>query len=277
MQAYLDLLTDILEKGAHKGDRTGTGTRSVFSRQLRFDLNDGFPLLTTKKLHFKSIVNELIWFLSGDTNTRWLKDNGVSIWDEWATESGDLGPIYGKQWTAWPTRDGGTINQIDYVVDCLKQNPDSRRILFHGWNVEFLPDESVSPQENVRQGRMALPPCHLVYQFYVANNRLSAQLLIRSSDSFLGLPYNIASLALLTTMLAQQCDLQLGEIIITTGDSHIYTNHEEQVKRQLSRQPGTLPTLTLKRRPGSIYDYRFEDFALQGYDPQPGIPAPVAV
>jgi thymidylate synthase len=277
MQAYLDLLTDILEKGAQKGDRTGTGTRSVFSRQLRFDLNDGFPLLTTKKLHFKSIVNELIWFLSGDTNTRWLKDNGVRIWDEWATESGDLGPIYGKQWTAWPTRDGGTINQIDYVVDCLKQNPDSRRILFHGWNVEFLPDESVSPQENVRQGRMALPPCHLVYQFYVANNRLSAQLLIRSSDSFLGLPYNIASLALLTTMLAQQCDLQLGEIIITTGDSHIYTNHEEQVKRQLSRQPGTLPTLTLKRRPGSIYDYRFEDFALEGYDPQPGIPAPVAV
>jgi thymidylate synthase len=277
MQAYLDLLTDILEKGAQKGDRTGTGTRSVFSRQLRFDLNDGFPLLTTKKLHFKSIVNELIWFLSGDTNTRWLNDNGVSIWDEWATESGDLGPIYGKQWTAWPTRDGGTINQIDYVVDCLKQNPDSRRILFHGWNVEFLPDESVSPQENVRQGRMALPPCHLVYQFYVANNRLSAQLLIRSSDSFLGLPYNIASLALLTTMLAQQCDLQLGEIIITTGDSHIYSNHEEQVKRQLSRQPGTLPTLTLKRRPSSIYDYRFEDFALQGYDPQPGIPAPVAV
>jgi thymidylate synthase len=270
-------LTDILEKGAQKGDRTGTGTRSVFSRQLRFDLNDGFPLLTTKKLHFKSIVNELIWFLSGDTNTRWLKDNGVSIWDEWATESGDLGPIYGKQWTAWPTRDGGTINQIDYVVDCLKQNPDSRRILFHGWNVEFLPDESVSPQENVRQGRMALPPCHLLYQFYVANNKLSAQLLIRSSDSFLGLPYNIASLALLTTMLAQQCDLQLGEIIITTGDSHIYSNHEEQVKRQLSRQPGTLPTLTLKRRPGSIYDYRFEDFALEGYDPQPGIPAPVAV
>ena len=249
MKQYLDLLQDILDNGARKDDRTGTGTLSVFGRQYRHDLADGFPLLTTKKLHLKSIVNELIWFLNGDTNTRWLKDNGVSIWDEWATKEGDLGPIYGAQWTAWPTRDGGSINQIDYVVDCLRNNPDSRRILFHGWNVEYLPDEKVSPQDNVRAGRMALPPCHLLYQFYVANGRLSAQLLIRSSDSFLGLPYNTASLAVLTMMLAQQCDLEPGEIIICTGDSHIYSNHLEQVREQLSREPRTLPRLRLLRRP----------------------------
>lgn len=222
MRQYLDLLQDILDNGADKGDRTGTGTLSVFGRQFRHSLADGFPLLTTKKLHLKSIINELIWFLSGDTNTSWLKENGVKIWDEWATPEGDLGPIYGSQWTAWPTRGGGSINQIDYVVDCLKNNPDSRRILFHGWNVEYLPDEKISPQDNVRAGRMALPPCHLLYQFYVANNHLSAQLLIRSSDSFLGLPYNTASLAVLTMMLAQQCDLELGEIIVCTGDSHIF-------------------------------------------------------
>ena len=277
MKQYLDLLQDILDHGAEKSDRTGTGTLSVFGRQYRHDLADGFPLLTTKKLHLKSIVNELIWFLNGDTNTRWLKENGVSIWDEWATEEGDLGPIYGAQWTAWPTRDGGTINQIDYVVDCLRNNPDSRRILFHGWNVEYLPDEKASPQDNVRAGRMALPPCHLLYQFYVANGRLSAQLMIRSSDTFLGLPYNTASLALLTLMLAQQCDLEPGEIIITTGDTHIYSNHMAQVREQLSRVPRTLPTLKILRRPDSIYDYRFEDFELQGYDPHPHIAAPVAV
>jgi thymidylate synthase len=277
MQQYLALLQDILDNGVEKGDRTGTGTVSVFGRQFRHDLRDGFPLLTTKKLHFKSIVNELIWFLNGDTNTRWLRENGVSIWDEWATEEGDLGPIYGKQWTAWPTRDGGSINQIDYVIDCLKHNPDSRRILFHGWNVEYLPDETISPQDNVRQGRMALPPCHLLYQFYVAEKRLSAQLLIRSSDSFLGLPYNIASLALLTTMLAQQCDLELGEIIICTGDSHIYSNHRQQVQTQLTRTPGALPRLKILRRPASIYDYRFDDFELLDYHAQPHIPAPVAV
>ena len=277
MKQYLDLLQDILDNGARKDDRTGTGTLSVFGRQYRHDLADGFPLLTTKKLHLKSIVNELIWFLNGDTNTRWLKDNGVSIWDEWATKEGDLGPIYGAQWTAWPTRDGGSINQIDYVVDCLRNNPDSRRILFHGWNVEYLPDETISPQENVRAGRMALPPCHLLYQFYVANGRLSAQLLIRSSDSFLGLPYNTASLAVLTMMLAQQCDLEPGEIIICTGDSHIYSNHLEQVREQLSREPRTLPRLRLLRRPDTISDYRFEDFELLDYHPHAHIAAPVAV
>ncbi len=277
MKQYLDLLQDILDNGVAKGDRTGTGTLSVFGRQYRHSLADGFPLLTTKKLHLKSIVNELIWFLRGDTNTRWLKENGVSIWDEWATQSGDLGPIYGAQWTAWPTRDGGSINQIDYVVDCLRNKPDSRRILFHGWNVEYLPDERLSPQDNVRAGKMALPPCHLLYQFYVAGGRLSTLLYIRSSDSFLGLPYNTASVALLTLMLAQQCDLQPGEIIIATGDSHIYSNHMAQVRKQLDRQPRPLPRLELLRRPDSIYDYRFEDFRLSDYDPHPHIAAPVAV
>lgn len=277
MKQYLDLLQDILDNGVQKGDRTGTGTISVFGRQFRHDLNKGFPLLTTKKLHFKGIANELFWFLKGDTNTKWLNENGVKIWDEWATESGELGPIYGKQWTQWPCKDGSTINQIDYVVDCLKNNPNSRRILFHGWNVEYLPNEKISPQENAKQGLMALPPCHLLYQFYVANNKLSAQLYIRSSDSLLGLPYNTASLALLTHMLAQQCNLDLGEIIITTGDSHIYSNHMEQVKTQLARDPRPLPSLKIKRKPASIYDYCFEDFDVEGYDAHPHIAAPVAI
>ena len=277
MRQYLDLLHDILDNGVSKGDRTGTGTLSVFGRQYRHNLADGFPLLTTKKLHFKSIANELIWFLSGDTNTRWLNDNGVKIWDEWATDEGELGPVYGAQWTAWPTGDGGTINQIDYVVDCLRNNPDSRRILFHAWNVEFLPDESKSPQQNVEEGRMALPPCHLLYQFYVANGKLSAQLMIRSSDTFLGLPYNTASLALLTMMLAQQCDLGVGEIIVCTGDSHIYSNHLEQVELQLSREPLELPQLNIRRKPASIYDYQFEDFELLDYTAHAHIAAPVAV
>ncbi len=277
MKQYLDLLQDIVENGVSKGDRTGTGTLSVFGRQFRHDLADGFPLLTTKKLHLKSIINELIWFLKGDTNIRWLKENGVSIWDEWATENGDLGPVYGAQWTAWPTRDGGSINQIDYVVDCLRNNPDSRRILFHGWNVEYLPDEAVSPQDNAAAGRMALPPCHLLYQFYVAGGRLSAQLYIRSSDTFLGLPYNTASLAVLTMMLAQQCDLEPGEIIITTGDSHLYSNHLEQVREQLSREPRALPRLNILRRPADIYSYSFEDFELLDYQPHAHIAAPVAV
>ncbi|MNN25713.1 Thymidylate synthase [compost metagenome] len=234
-------------------------------------------MLTTKKLHFKSIVNELIWFLGGDTNVRWLNENGVKIWNEWATEEGDLGPVYGKQWTAWPTKDGGTINQIDYVVNALKTNPNSRRILFHGWNVEYLPDEKVSPQENARQGKMALPPCHLLYQFYVVDNKLSAHLFIRSSDSFLGLPYNTASLACLTHMLAQQCDLDVGEIVISLSDVHIYSNHMEQVKTQIARAPRQLPELKLLRKPASIYDYKFEDFEVVGYDPHPHISAPVSV
>ncbi|MFT4845491.1 MAG: thymidylate synthase [Cellvibrionaceae bacterium] len=277
MKQYLELLDNILNEGVQKGDRTGTGTVSVFARQFRHNLADGFPLLTTKKLHFKSIANELIWFLKGDTNTAWLKQNGVSIWNEWADERGDLGPLYGQQWTAWPTKTGGSINQIDYVIKCLKENPNSRRILFHGWNVEYLPDESLSPQENVKQGRMALPPCHLLYQFYVANNKLSAQLYIRSSDSFLGLPYNTASLALLVHMLAQQCNLDLGEIVISTGDSHIYSNHIDQVKEQLLRIPKKLPELVIKRKPESIYDYKFEDFEVINYDAYPTIKAPISI
>lgn len=277
MKMYHDLLADVLENGVEKGDRTGTGTLSVFGRQFRHNLEDGFPLLTTKKLHFKSIINEMIWFLNGDTNTKWLKEHGVSIWDEWATEDGDLGPIYGKQWTAWPTQDGKTINQIDYVVNTLKANPNSRRILFHGWNVEYLPDESVSPQENARNGKMALPPCHLLYQFYVANNKLSAHLYIRSSDLLLGNPYNLAGVSFLTHMLAQQCDLGVGEVVVTMGDAHIYLNHIEQVKLQLTRGPRPLPKLVFKRKPDSIYDYKFEDFEIVGYDPHPHIPAPVSI
>nr|WP_315429427.1 thymidylate synthase [uncultured Albidiferax sp.] len=277
MKQYLELLEDILENGEVKGDRTGTGTTSVFGRQIRHNLASGFPLLTTKKLHFKSIANELIWFLSGNTNVAWLNQNGVSIWDEWATAEGELGPVYGKQWTAWPTKNGGTINQIDYVVNTLKTNPNSRRILFHGWNPEYLPDEKKSPVENAENGLMALPPCHLLYQFYVANGKLSSQLYIRSSDSFLGLPYNIASLALLTHMLAQQCDLIPHEIVVSIGDLHAYANHMEQIKLQLTRSPKPLPRLNILRKPESIYDYRFEDFQIEGYEPDPGIKAPIAV
>lgn len=277
MKKYLELLDDIIANGVFKGDRTGTGTKSVFGRQIRHNLAEGFPLLTTKKLHFKSIANELIWFLRGDTNVSWLKENGVSIWNEWATESGDLGPIYGKQWTAWPTKDGGTINQVQYVVDMLKTNPNSRRILFHGWNPEFLPDEKLTPTANVAEGRMALPPCHLLYQFYVAEGKLSAQLYIRSSDSFLGLPYNIASLALLTHMLAQQCNLIPHEIIVSIGDLHAYSNHMEQIQEQLQRECRDLPRLKINRLPESVFDYRFEDFEITGYNPHPSISAPIAV
>jgi len=277
MKQYLELLEDILENGVQKGDRTGTGTTSVFGRQLRHNLAKGFPLLTTKKLHFKSIANELIWFLSGNTNVSWLKENGVSIWNEWATEDNELGPVYGKQWTAWPTKDGGTINQIDYVIKTLREKPNSRRILFHGWNPEYLPNESISPQENAKQGLMALPPCHLLYQFYVAEGKLSALLYIRSSDSFLGLPYNIASLALLTHMVAQQCDLIPHEIIVSIGDLHAYSNHMEQIQTQLTRDVRELPKLNIKRRPDSIYDYKFEDFEIVGYNPHPSIAAPIAV
>ncbi|RIV38798.1 MULTISPECIES: thymidylate synthase [Burkholderia] len=277
MKQYLELLEDILENGVQKGDRTGTGTTSVFGRQFRHNLAKGFPLLTTKKLHFKSIANELIWFLSGNTNVSWLKENGVSIWNEWATEDNELGPVYGKQWTAWPTKDGGTINQIDYVIKTLREKPNSRRILFHGWNPEYLPNESISPQENAKQGLMALPPCHLLYQFYVANGKLSSLLYIRSSDSFLGLPYNIASLALLTHMVAQQCDLIPHEIIVSIGDLHAYSNHMEQIQTQLTRDVRELPKLNIKRRPDSIYDYKFEDFEIVGYNPHPSIAAPIAV
>ncbi|AGE27956.1 thymidylate synthase [Pseudomonas poae RE*1-1-14] len=277
MKQYLELLNDVVTNGLTKGDRTGTGTKAVFARQYRHNLADGFPLLTTKKLHFKSIANELIWMLSGNTNIQWLNENGVKIWDEWATEEGDLGPVYGKQWTAWPTKDGGTINQIDYMVHTLKTNPNSRRILFHGWNVEYLPDETQSPQENARNGKQALPPCHLLYQAFVHDGHLSMQLYIRSSDVFLGLPYNTAALALLTHMLAQQCDLIPHEIIVTTGDTHAYSNHMEQIRTQLARTPKKLPELVIKRKPASIYDYRFEDFEIVGYDADPSIKADVAI
>lgn len=277
MKQYLDLMKEILECGTPKGDRTGTGTLSVFGRQMRFDLGAGFPLLTTKKLHLKSIIHELLWFLDGDTNIRYLNENGVTIWDEWATGTGDLGPLYGKQWRSWPTKDGGTIDQITLLIDALKKNPNSRRHIVSAWNVEYLPDESMSPQENVKQGRMALAACHTLFQFYVANNKLSCMLMARSQDYLLGTPFNIASYALLTHMIAQQCDLDVGDFVWTGGDVHLYNNHLDQAKLQLSREPKSLPILSIKRKPESIFDYRYEDFEIIGYDPHPPIKAPIAV
>lgn len=277
MQQYLDLLRDVMANGVDKGDRTGTGTRSVFGRQVRYDLQQGFPLLTTKKLHIRSILHELLWFLSGDTNIRYLKENGVSIWDEWATPDGELGPVYGAQWRRWLGTDGQEHDQVAALVDSLKNNPNSRRHIINGWNVAELPDENHTPWDNAAAGKMALPPCHVLYQFYVANNRLSASLYVRSNDLFLGNPYNTASLAFLTHMLAQQCDLDVGEIILSIGDAHIYSNHFDQVETQLARTPGSLPQLKIHRKPASIFDYRFEDFEIVGYEPQPGIKAPIAV
>lgn len=277
MRTYLDLLNDVMQNGVDKQDRTGTGTRSVFGRQLRYDLAQGFPLLTTKKLHIRSILHELLWFLTGDTNIRYLKENGVSIWDEWATESGELGPVYGAQWRRWIGEDGQEFDQISALVEGLKNNPDSRRHIINGWNVALLPDERKKPWENAAQGKMALPPCHVLYQFYVANGKLSASLYIRSNDLFLGNPYNTASLAFLTHMLAQQCDLDVGEIVLSIGDAHIYSNHFEQVKEQLSRTPGPLPKLVIKRKPKSIFDYQFDDFEIVDYHAQPHIKAPIAV
>jgi thymidylate synthase len=254
----------VLERGAPKSDRTGTGTKSVFGWQMRFDLAEGFPLVTTKRLHLKSIVNELIWFLSGDTNTAWLRENGVSIWDEWADESGELGPIYGFQWRHWPTRDGGEIDQIKDVIARIRKDPDSRRLIVSAWNVADLP-------------QMALAPCHAFFQFHVAEERLSCQLYQRSADIFLGVPFNIASYALLTHMVAQQCGLEPGEFIWTGGDCHLYLNHLEQAREQLERDPFPLPRLEIVRRPDSIFDYRFEDIAIVGYQSHPHIKAPVAV
>ena len=270
-------MSEILEKGTQKGDRTGTGTLSVFGRQMRFDLQQGFPLLTTKKLHLKSIIHELLWFLDGDTNVRYLNENGVTIWDEWATESGDLGPLYGAQWRSWPTKDGKTIDQISRLIDALKKNPNSRRHIVCAWNVEYLPDESMSPQQNVEAGRMALAACHTLFQFYVADNKLSCMLMARSQDYLLGTPFNIASYALLTHMIAQQCGYDVGEFVWTGGDVHLYLNHLEQAKLQLSREPRSLPQLVIKRKPASIFDYRFDDFEIAGYDPHPAIKAPIAV
>ncbi len=263
MRQYLDLMQTIVDTGADKSDRTGTGTRSIFGAQMRFDLSQGFPLLTTKKLHLRSIIHELLWFLSGDTNIAYLKDNGVTIWDEWADEHGDLGPVYGHQWRSWPTPDGGHIDQISQVLDSLKNNPDSRRHIVCAWNVADVPN-------------MALPPCHLLFQFYVANGRLSCQLYQRSCDFFLGVPFNIASYALLTHMFAQQCGYEAGDFVWTGGDVHLYSNHLEQAAEQLSRTTRGLPKLKLKPAP-SLFDYRFEDIEIVDYDPLPHIKAPVAV
>ncbi|MDO9094496.1 MAG: thymidylate synthase [Rubrivivax sp.] len=268
---YEDLMRHVFTHGVAKTDRTGTGTRSVFGHQMRFDLNQGFPLITTKKVFWKAVALELLWFLRGDSNAKWLQERGVTIWDEWAGPDGDLGPVYGVQWRSWPTPDGGHIDQIAQVVQQLRSNPDSRRIIVSAWNVADLP-------------KMALMPCHAFFQFYVApgatpeaRGRLSCQLYQRSADIFLGVPFNIASYALLTHMLAQQCDLDLGDFVWTGGDCHIYSNHEEQVKLQLSREPRAYPRLHIKRRPASIFEYGYEDFEVQGYDPHPLIKAPVAV
>ena len=264
MQQYLAMMRHIRESGNRKEDRTGTGTLSVFGHQMRFDLSQGFPLVTTKKLHIRSIVYELLWFLSGDSNIRYLQDNGVKIWDEWADENGDLGPVYGVQWRRWQAANGETIDQIEDVVKRLKEDPDSRRILVCAWNVADVP-------------RMALPPCHCLFQFYVADGKLSCQLYQRSADVFLGVPFNIASYALLTHMMAQQADLKVGEFIWTGGDCHLYLNHLEQADEQLSREPLPLPRLAIKRKAESIFDYRYEDFEILGYESHPHIKAAVAV
>lgn len=277
MKQYLDLLQHIIDHGVQKGDRTGTGTLSVFGYQMRFDLQQGFPLVTTKKLHIRSIIHELLWFLSGDTNIQYLKDNQVRIWDEWATESGDLGPLYGKQWVAWQSPNGEVINQIQQVVDTLKTNPNSRRMIVTAWNPADLPDESISPQANVENGKMALATCHAFFQFYVANGRLSCQLYQRSADTFLGVPFNIASYALLVHMIAQQTGYEVGEFVWTGGDVHLYNNTIEQAKLQLTREPLPLPDLVIKRKPDSIFDYQFDDFEIVNYQSHPHIKAQVSV
>ena len=261
---YEDLMRHVHTHGVFKADRTGTGTRSVFGHQMRFDLNEGFPLVTTKKVHLKSIILELLWFLRGDGNASWLQERGVTIWNEWAKTDGDLGPVYGVQWRSWPTPDGGHIDQIAEVMRTLKSNPDSRRMLVSAWNVAEL-------------SKMALMPCHAFFQFYVAEGKLSCQMYQRSADIFLGVPFNIASYALLTHMVAQQCDLGVGDFIWTGGDCHLYANHTEQVELQLTREPRAYPTLHLKRRPASVFDYAFEDFEVLGYEPHAAIKAPVAV
>lgn len=264
MQQYLDVLKHVMEHGHRKEDRTGTGTLSVFGWQMRFDLADGFPVVTTKKLHLRSIIHELLWFLSGDTNIRYLKENGVSIWDEWADENGDLGPVYGHQWRSWPARDGGTIDQISLLVEQIRKNPDSRRLIVSAWNPADI-------------DRMALPPCHCLFQFYVADGKLSCQLYQRSADLFLGVPFNIASYALLTMMIAQVCDLEPGEFVHTLGDAHLYVNHLDQTREQLSRKPFPLPRMHINPDVKDIFAFRYEDFTLEGYRSHPHISAPVAV
>lgn len=264
MKAYLDLMRHVLERGSPKSDRTGTGTLSVFGWQMRFDLAEGFPLVTTKKLHLRSIIHELLWFLQGSTNVGYLRENGVTIWDEWADEQGELGPVYGHQWRHWPNGDGGTIDQIRDVIDRIRRDPDSRRLIVSAWNVADLP-------------KMALAPCHAFFQFHVAGGRLSCQMYQRSADIFLGVPFNIASYALLTHMVAQQCDLIPGDFVWTGGDCHLYLNHLEQARTQLAREPYPLPSLNIVRRPASIFDYRYDDFEIVGYQSHPHIKAPVAI
>ncbi len=277
MKQYLDLLRTVREQGVFKGDRTGTGTYSLFGYQMRFDLAHGFPLLTTKKVHLKSIIHELLWFLAGDTNIRYLKENGVSIWDEWATDDGELGPVYGEQWRCWPTVDGGVNDQIDEVLSEIRRNPDSRRLVVSAWNPAVLPDPRLSPRDNAALGRQALPPCHCLFQFYVVEGRLSCQLYQRSGDIFLGVPFNIASYALLTLMMAQVCGLQPGDFVHTLGDAHLYSNHLQQADEQLARTPRALPKMALNPEVKDLYGFRYEDFTLEGYDPHPAIKAPVAV
>ena len=279
MKAYLDLMQDVVDNGFDKGDRTGVGTRSVFGRQIRFNLQAGFPLVTTKKVHLRSIIYELLWFLRGSTDNSWLQERKVSIWNEWALENGDLGPIYGKQWRSWQCPNGEVVDQISEVIEQIRTKPNSRRLIVSAWNPAELPDESIGPQDNVREGRMALAPCHCLFQFYVADGKLSCQLYQRSADLFLGVPFNIASYALLTHMIAQQCDLDVGEFVHTFGDCHLYQNHltDDIVFEQLKREPRALPKLVIKRKPASIFEYELEDFEFEGYDPYPGIKAPIAI
>jgi len=277
MKQYIELLDNIRTEGTLKGDRTGSGTLSIFGHQMRFDLALGFPLVTTKKIHLKSIIYELLWFLKGETNLGFLHEHQVNIWNEWADDNGDLGPVYGHQWRSWPTPDGRHIDQIQQVIEQLKTTPNSRRIIVSAWNVADLPDESMSPQQNVAQGKMALAPCHAFFQFYVADGKLSCQLYQRSCDTFLGLPFNIASYALLTHMVAQQSDLAVGDFIWTGGDVHLYLNHQDQANQQLTRKPYPLPTLKFKRRPKSLFDYQYEDFEMIGYSAHEHIKAPISV
>jgi len=279
MHQYLDLLRDVIHNGRDKDDRTGVGTRSVFGRQVRIDLGGGFPLLTTKRVHLKSVICELLWFLSGSTNKTWLNEQGVTIWDQWATPDGDLGPIYGAQWRSWPAPDGASIDQLGELVELIRRDPDSRRLVVSAWNPAQLPHPERSPAENAAAGRMALAPCHCLFQFYVQDGRLSCQLYQRSADLFLGVPFNIASYALLTHMVAQQCDLLPGDFVHCFGDLHLYRNHltDAIVYEQLRREPRPLPRLSIRRRPPSLFDYRLDDFAVEGYDPHPPIRAPIAV
>lgn len=279
MKQYLALMKDVVDNGVARGDRTGTGTRSVFGRQLRFDLGEGFPLVTTKAIHLKSVIVELLWFLQGRTDVNWLKERGCNIWNEWANAEGELGPVYGKQWRSWACPDGTVIDQISQVIEQIKTTPYSRRLIVSAWNPADLPDETLSPQENVNNGKMALAACHTLFQFYVSNGKLSCQLYQRSADLFLGVPFNIASYALLTHMIAQQCNLEVGEFVHTFGDCHLYNNHlvDEIVYEQLTRSPKKLPKLVIRRKPDTIFDYELEDFSFEGYEPHPKIVAPIAV